>query len=76
MRNGSPLSLSGRRAISPAGPDAGNAGFQICVDSNTPVDCDSGRFGERGQWPHADPDDDEIGVESLAATEADTPVRR
>jgi hypothetical protein len=37
------------------------------VDSNTPVDGDAARFGERGRRPHPDADDDEIGVEPLAA---------
>ena len=46
----------------PDGPDARNIGFQITVDRDAVVDGDSGRFGERGQWPHADADDDQIGV--------------
>ena len=70
-------SLTGQR-VGPAGdvaggPDAGNTGFQITVDRDAVVDGDSGRFGENGQCPHPDADDDEIGVESLAAMKADTP---
>ena len=47
--------------------DSGNAGFEKLIHRHAAIDRKAGLFGQRQARPHADADDDEIGLQHAAA---------
>src|SRR6185437_1136192 len=49
------------------GEDAWNAALEVLIDDDTAIDREPGLFRQRECWPHADPDDDEVGLKAFSA---------
>jgi hypothetical protein len=47
----------------PGGENAGSTGFEIFIDKHAAIDCQPGLSREVDAGPHADPDDDQLGVD-------------
>ncbi len=56
------------------GEHAGRAGLEILVHEDAGVDLEPRRLRDVGHRPHADPDDDEIGIDCLAILQRNPPV--
>src|SRR6202047_2678735 len=53
------------------GPDTGDTRLEMRVDVDTAVNSNPGFLGERGLWPHPDPDDDQVGIELFPVLQCD-----
>ena len=47
--------------------DAWNAALEVLIDDDTAIDREPRLFRQRDCWPHADPDDDEVGLKAFSA---------
>ena len=47
--------------------DAWNAALEVFIDDDTAIDREPRLFRQRDCWPHADPDDNEVGLKAFSA---------